>query len=40
MKEKINELFDNYIPEFPKQIELKLPKLQKIELPKLQKING
>ena len=40
MKEKINELFNNFIPEFPKQVELKLPKLKKIELPKLQKING
>ena len=40
MKEKINELFDNFIPEFPKQVELNLPKLKKIELPKLQKING
>jgi glycosyltransferase involved in cell wall biosynthesis len=40
MKEKINELFDNFIPEFPKQVELKLPKLKKIELPKLKKTNG
>jgi glycosyltransferase involved in cell wall biosynthesis len=40
MKEKINELFDNFIPKFPKQVELKLPKLKKIELPKLKKTNG
>jgi len=40
MKEKTDELFTKYIPEFPKQIELKLPQLKKIELPKLQKING
>jgi glycosyltransferase involved in cell wall biosynthesis len=40
MKEKINELFNNFIPEFPKQVELKLPKLKKIELPKLKKTNG
>ena len=39
-KEKVDELFTKYIPDIPKQVELKLPKLQKIELPKLQKING
>ena len=40
MKDKVDELFTQYIPEFPKQVELTLPKLQKLELPKLQKING
>ena len=40
MKEKIDSLLIQYIPEFPKEIELTLPKLKKIELPKLQKING
>jgi len=40
MKEKVDELFTKYIPEFPKQVELNLPKLKKVELPKLQKING
>jgi glycosyltransferase involved in cell wall biosynthesis len=38
MKEKIDSLFTQYIPEFPKNIELKLPQLKKIELPKLKKI--
>ena len=38
MKEKTDELFTKYIPEFPKEIKLKLPQLKKIELPKLQKI--
>ena len=38
MKEKTDELFTKYIPEFPKQVELKLPQLKKIELPKLKKI--
>ena len=38
MKDKVDELFTKYIPEFPKQIELKLPTLKKIELPKLQKV--
>ena len=38
MKDKIDELFTKFIPEFPKQIELKLPQLKKIELPKLQKV--
>jgi hypothetical protein len=37
MKSKVDELFTKYIPEFPKQVELKLPTLKKIELPKLQK---
>jgi hypothetical protein len=38
MKEKVDELFTQYIPEFPKQVELKLPKLNKVELPQLKKI--
>ena len=40
MKNKVDELFTQYIPDLPKKIELKLPNLKKIELPKLQKING
>jgi glycosyltransferase involved in cell wall biosynthesis len=39
MKEKTDELLTKYIPEFPKQIELKLPQLKKIEIPKLKKLN-
>ena len=35
MKELVGNILDKNIPEFPKQMELKLPKL---ELPKLQKI--
>jgi len=38
MKEKLGEILDNKIPEFPKQVQLQLPKLKKIELPKLKKI--
>jgi len=38
MKEKIDSVFTQYIPEFPKQIQLKLPQLKKIELPKLKKV--
>jgi hypothetical protein len=38
MKEKLGNLFALKIPEFPKQIQLKLPQLKKIELPKLNKI--
>ena len=38
MKDKVDELFTKYIPEFPKQVKLKLPQLKKIELPKLKKI--
>jgi len=40
MKEKIDQILTQYIPEFPQQVELKLPQLKKVELPKLQKING
>jgi hypothetical protein len=40
MKEKINELFTQYIPELPKKVELKLPALKKIELPKKPVKNG
>ena len=38
MKEKTDELLTKYVPEFPKQVELKLPQLKKIELPKLKKV--
>ena len=40
MKDKIDELFTKYIPEFPKEVKLQLPKLKKIELPKLKKIEN
>jgi hypothetical protein len=38
MKDKVDELFTKYIPEFPKEVKLQLPKLKKIELPKLKKV--
>jgi len=48
MKELINNILENNVPEFPKQVELKLPKLKKVKdstltlpklnLPKLKKI--
>ena len=37
MKEKLDNLLTNKIPEFPKEVKLELPKLQ---LPKLEKLNG
>jgi hypothetical protein len=37
MFEKVDQIFTERIPEFPKEVQLQLPKL---ELPKLQKING
>jgi hypothetical protein len=40
MFEKVNQTLTQYIPEFPKEVQLQLPKLNKIELPKLQKVNG
>ena len=38
MKDKINEILTTNIPNFPTQVELKLPTNNKIELPKLKKI--
>lgn len=38
MKEKLDNLLTQHIPEFPKQVQLKLPQLKKIELPKLKKV--
>ena len=40
MKDKIDGLLTQYLPEFPKQVQLKLPTLNKIELPKKIKTNG
>jgi hypothetical protein len=40
MSEKVDSLFTQYIPEFPKEIQLKLPQLKKIELPKLKKLES
>jgi len=37
MKETVDSLFEQYIPEFPKEAALKLPTLKKLELPKLNK---
>ena len=39
MADNLNELLTKYVPEFPKEVELKLPQLKKIELPKLKKLN-
>jgi hypothetical protein len=38
MKEKLGKLFESKIPEFPKQIQIKLPKLKKPGLPEMKKI--
>ena len=38
MRETLDNLLTQYVPEFPKQIQLKLPQLKKIELPKLKKV--
>ena len=40
MKNKVDELFTQYIPDLPKKIELKLPDLKKIKLPKKPILNG
>ena len=38
MKEKLEKVLEERIPEFQKQVQLQLPKLKKIELPKLKKV--
>jgi glycosyltransferase involved in cell wall biosynthesis len=38
MYEKLDSILTDRIPEFPKEVELKLPQLKKLKLPKLQKI--
>ena len=38
MAEKTDILLTQYIPEFPKELNLKLPSMKKIELPKLKKV--
>ena len=40
MKEQVNNLLDQYVPNLPKKVELKLPNLKKIELPKKPTLNG
>lgn len=38
MTETLGSLLTQYVPEFPKQVQLKLPTLNKIQLPKLKKV--
>lgn len=38
MRETLDILLTHHVPEFPKEVQLKLPKFNKIELPKLKKI--
>jgi hypothetical protein len=40
MVEQLDGYLTKYIPEFPKQVQLKLPQLKKIELPKLKKVEN
>jgi glycosyltransferase involved in cell wall biosynthesis len=40
MKEKLDGILTQYLPEFPKQVQIKLPHLKKIELPKLKKVEN
>jgi glycosyltransferase involved in cell wall biosynthesis len=40
MKDKLDNILTQYVPEFPKEIQIKLPQLKKIELPKLKKIES
>ena len=38
MGEKLDSILTCYLPDFPKQVQLKLPQIKKIELPKIKKI--
>jgi hypothetical protein len=38
MRDTLDKLLTQYVPEFPKQVQLKLPTLKKIELPSLKKL--
>ena len=38
MREKLDLILTQYLPDFPKPVQLKLPQLKKIELPKLKKV--
>ena len=38
MAEKVDQVLTERIPDFPKEVKLKLPELKKIELPKLKKV--
>jgi len=40
MKNKLGDVLNERIPEFPKQVQIQLPKLNKIELPKLKKVEA
>jgi glycosyltransferase involved in cell wall biosynthesis len=40
MDERLNSILTERVPEFPKQVQLKLPQLKKIELPKLKKVEA
>ena len=40
MKDKVNGLLNQYIPDFPKEVKLSFPTIKKIELPKKETING
>ena len=40
MQTELGYLLDRNLPEFPKQVQLKLPQLKKIELPKLKKVEA
>jgi glycosyltransferase involved in cell wall biosynthesis len=40
MAEQLDGYLTQYVPEFPKQVQLKLPQLKKIELPKFKKIEN
>ena len=40
MTDKLKDIIERNVPEFPAQVQLKLPQLKKIELPKLKKVEA
>jgi glycosyltransferase involved in cell wall biosynthesis len=40
MADKLKDIIERNVPEFPAQVQLKLPQLKKIELPKLKKVEA
>lgn len=40
MVDRLRDIVEKYVPQFPTQVQLKLPQLKKIELPKLKKVEA
>ena len=40
MKNQIQDIFKNHMPNFPKKLEINLAGLEEIKMPKKEKVNG